>query len=185
MPVSIRLATRADVASILRLTNWAAEHTTANFALAPEPLDEWQATFDRTSRMHAWLVAVDDESNQVVGFAKTSPHRARAAYDWTAEVTVYLDPAYFGRRLGSSLYEKLLGIARAQGYVMLVAGITAGHRASEALHEKFGFVPIGSFHRQGWKFGVWHDVGYWELELQPTGPPAPIRPVIEVVADLR
>lgn len=178
--MKIRLATRADVPAMLALANWAAEHTTANFALLPETLAEWEATYDKTCAQHAWLVAVD--ADVVVGFAKTGPHRARAAYDWTAEVTVYLDPAYFGRGLGTRIYERLFTIAAAQGYVTLIAGITGGHTASEALHRKLGFALIGVFHRVGWKFDAWHDVGFWEKHLRD-GPPSVVRPVRDVVTD--
>ena len=54
----IRLATVEDLPAIVALANWAAAHTTANFALEPEPIDEWRAAYLRTERLHAWLVAV-------------------------------------------------------------------------------------------------------------------------------
>lgn len=171
---------------MLALANWAAAHTTANFAMTPEPLTEWEALWDRTSEQHAWLVAVagaPDASgrDRIVGFAKTGPHRARAAYDWAAEVTVYLDEEFFERGIGTALYERLVAIATAQGYVTLLAGITAGHAASESLHRKLGFTPVGIFHRVGWKFGAWHDVGYWEKQLHGEEEPSKVRPVAAVI----
>ena len=175
----IRLATVEDLPAIVGLANWAAAHTTANFALEPESVDEWRATYLRTERLHAWLVAVD--AGEVVGFAKTSPLRSRAAYDWTAETTIYLRDSHFGRGLGTQLYTRLLAIAAAQGYVALLAGITAGHAASEALHRKLGFQKVAHFARLGWKFGAWHDVGYWELLLADEAPPRPILPVATVL----
>ncbi len=177
--MDLRRATRDDVPAILALANWAALHTTANFALEPEPLAAWQAAYDATHERHAWLVAVEDE--RIIGFAKTGPHRARAAYDWAIESTVYLDEAYFGRGVGTALYERLLAIATAQGYVTVLAGITHGHAASEALHRKLGFVLTGVFHRVGWKFEAWHDVGYWEKPLAGAQPPSELRSVAAVL----
>jgi phosphinothricin acetyltransferase len=177
---SIELATEADMARILEISNWAAVHTTANFAYAPEPLEEWQATYRHTRELHAWLVA-RDAAGQVVGWAKSGPHRARAAYAWCAEVSVYIDPAFHRRGVGRALYEVLFQILGAQGFVTLLAGITVGHHASEALHASFGFTRCAIFHRCGWKMGAWQGVSYWEKHLQPDDyVPQPTRPVREV-----
>ena len=104
-----------------------------------------------------------------------------AAYAWTAEVSVYVDPAFHGAGIGSRLYDVLIPILRDQGYGLLLAGITAGHEASERLHVRFGFTRCGTFHRVGHKLGAWHDVGYWELFLSGEDPPAPVRAVSDVL----
>ncbi len=174
--LALALAIEADVPRIVELSNWAAAHTTANFATTPEPVEAWVETWRRTHPMHPWLVARED--GRVIGFARSGPHKAREAYGWTAELSVYLDPAAHGRGVGTTLYGELLPRLTRQGYVTLLAGITAGHAASERLHAKFGFAPCGTFHRSGWKFGAWHDVTYWELHLQPADqPPRAIAPV--------
>ncbi len=178
--MDIRLAELADLPRIVELSNRAAAETTANFATSPEPVEQWSVAWRETSAMHPWLVACADAD--VIGFAKSSPHRSRGAYAWTAEVTVYIDPAHHGGGVGTALYARLIPLLRDQGYVTLLAGITAGHTASERLHARAGFVRCGTFHRAGWKFGAWHDVGYWELHLQPPDHvPAPPRPVAEVL----
>ncbi len=176
----VDLARAQDVPRIVELSNWAAAHTPANFATKPESLEQWLEAWQRTSRAHPWLVARSQDGD-VVGFAKTSPHRIREAYDWTAEVSVYVDPDAHGRGVGTLLYEALIPLLREQGYVTLLGGVTEGHGPSERLHAKTGFVRCGTFHRVGWKFNRWLDVGYWELHLQPAGhAPQPIRPVDDV-----
>jgi phosphinothricin acetyltransferase len=98
---------------------------------------------------------------------------------------VYVGPDHQGRGVGAALYGSLIPLLRGQGYVTLLAGITAGHTASERLHAKLGFLRSGTLHRVGWKHGRWCDVGYWELALDSRqGPPAAIRPVDEVWAEL-
>ncbi len=176
--VTIELAGADDIDRIAALANRAGETGTANFATEPEPTGQWLGDWRATAATHPWLVA---RSGGVVGFAKASPHRARGAYRWTAEVSVYIDEAWHGRGIGTSLYRVLIPLLRAQGYVTLLAGITAGHAASERLHERAGFVRCGTFHRAGWKFGAWHDVGYWELQLADAEP-GPIHPVREMWA---
>jgi L-amino acid N-acyltransferase YncA len=175
----VTLATRGDVAAMLALANDAAERGTANFATAPEPLADWEAMFDRSQATYPWLVAKDGE--RIVGFARGSVHRTRGAYAWTAEVGVYVAYDAHGRRVGTRLYERLIPTMRAQGYVALLACITIPNAISERLHERFGFMRCGTYHRSGWKLGTWHDVGYWELLLDTTGrEPQPIEPVRDV-----
>lgn len=175
----IELAGPADLPRIVELSNGAAEHTPANFATEPESLEDWTQVWRQTSPLHPWLVA--RTASRATGFAKSSPHRSRGAYRWMAEVSVYVDPEHHGQGVGTALYRSLIQALRSQGYVTLLAGITDGHEPSERLHTKFGFIRCGTFHRAGWKFGRWYDVGYWELHIQPPDhAPGPLRPVAEV-----
>lgn len=177
--LTIRLAEREDISAVVAISNWAAVNTPANFATEPEPESSWLATWEATRAQHPWLVAVD--GGRVLGFAKSGPHRARGAYAWTAEVSVYVDPSAHGRGIGAALYARLIPVLRAQGYVTLLAGIAPPNPASERLHEKVGFVRCGTYHRAGWKLGAWHDVGYWELHLAGgDDAPQPVRPVADV-----
>src|SRR5438874_6938694 len=86
-----------------------------------------------TSATHPWLVAERD--GRVVGFAYGCPHRARAAYRWAAEASVYVDAAEHGRGIGRELYDALLALLREQGFYTVCAGITLPNPASVALHE--------------------------------------------------
>jgi phosphinothricin acetyltransferase len=173
-------ASKADLPAILALSNWAAEHTTANFATEPETLASWTASWDATSAMYPWLVA--RRGGAVVGFARATPHRSRGAYAWTAEVSVYVDPSQHRRGVGRALYDRLIPALRDQGYVTLLAGIVGGHQASERLHAEVGFRATARLQRVGWKLGAWHDVVYWQLDLDPSGcPPGVIRPVASLV----
>lgn len=176
--MKIELALREDVAAILDIANWAAANTPANFALQPEPLDEWLSLYDRTHERYPWLVARD---GRVIGFAKGGPHKARGAYAWTVELSVYVHPDHHQRGIGKKLYQRLIPTLQAQGYATLLAGITSPHPPSEKLHQVFGFQRCATFHRAGFKFGRWFDVSYWELQLRD-GEPPPLKPVREVMA---
>jgi phosphinothricin acetyltransferase len=59
--------------------------------------------------------------------------------------------------------------------VSAYAGITLPNSASVGLHEAMGFEAVGVFRNVGHKFGEWHDVGWWQLALQPP-PQAPAEP---------
>jgi phosphinothricin acetyltransferase len=177
--VTVMRAVRTDVQKILELSNWAADNLIANFATEPESLSAWMEAWEKTNATHPWLVAKRHED--LLGFAKASPHRARGAYAWVAEVSVYVQPGLHGRRVGTDLYRRLIPLMREQGYATLLAGIASPNPPSERLHAAFGFNRCGTFHRVGWKFGRWHDVGYWELRLRDDDiAPEAIRPVGEV-----
>ncbi len=171
----IDLARASDVERIAALANRAAETGTANFATEPEPVADWVADWERHAGRYPWLVARADDD--VLGFAKASPHRPRGAYRWSVEMSVYVDERRHARGVGTALYGALIPLLEAQGYVTLLAGITAGHAASERLHARAGFVRCGTYHRVGWKGGRWLDVGYWERHLGGGGAPSPVREV--------
>ena len=84
--------------------------------------------------------------------------------------------------IGSRLYEELIRTLDAQGYRCLVSGITTPNDGSVRLHEKFGFVHLGTLQRVGYKMGAWRDVGSWQRLVGPMddSEPAPVRPVSEV-----
>lgn len=152
--------------------------TATSFETVAPAADEFAARIERISRTHPYLVAED--GGRVVGFAYGSPHRERAAYRWAADVSVYIERASHRRGVGSALYGALFDLLRAQGLLIACAGITLPNDASVALHESFGFVPIGVYRHIGYKAGGWHDVGWWQLELErPAGdpPPEPKAPV--------
>jgi phosphinothricin acetyltransferase len=92
--------------------------------------------------------------------------RERAAYQWTAEVGLYVDPTKRGRRYGTALYEELLTLLRMHGFRSAVAGITLPNDASIALHKKFGFDHVGTFADAGWKLDAWHAVDWWQKRFQ-------------------
>ncbi len=178
---AIRLATNADLPAILAISNEAARTTVANFAAGPEPLSEWEQSYKATHATHPWLVATGD-GEDVLGFAKASPWSGRCAYDFSVEVTVYIDAHQQRRGLGRALYSRLFETLTRQGYHSAIAGITLPNEASVRLHESFGMQRTATFERVGWKWGEWHDVGYWQLQLQEDRTGAPrLRPVADVI----
>jgi L-amino acid N-acyltransferase YncA len=144
-----------------------------SFELTPPDAAEFAHRIEKYSSTHQFLVA--EEEGEVVGYAYACRWRERPAYDWAVEVSVYVDAAHKGEGIGRALYAELLDRLRAQGFHVALAGITLPNPASIALHERMGFESVGALREIGWKLGGWHDVGYWQLVLQPdaTDPPTP------------
>jgi L-amino acid N-acyltransferase YncA len=126
-------------------------------------------------RTHAWLVA--EEDGTVAGFAYAGPHRARAAYRWAADVSVYVAAGHQGQGVGRALYDALLGLLRRQRLLVACAGIALPNDASVRLHEGLGFRPVARYEAIGYKAGAWRDVGWWQLDLAPRGDGPPAEPL--------
>lgn len=177
----IRLACDADAAAIAAVYAPWVQDTAVSFEAVPPTPDEMGRRLAATLPRWPWLLATDGDG--IVGYAYASEHRARAAYRWSVDVTVYLDGAHRRRGIGRALYGALLPIVRAQGYRSAYAGITLPNAGSVGLHEAMGFRPVGVYRNVGWKHGAWHDVGWWELDLgAPDGAPSEPLTLAEVRA---
>ncbi len=150
------------------------EQTTISFEFEVPSEEELARRISATLERTPWLLC--EERDEVLGYAYAGPFRARPAYAWCVESSVYVDPSHQRRGVARGLYRALLGCLREQGFHRLLAGITLPNPASVALHEGLGFEPVGSFRDVGNKFDAWHAVGFWELELQPL-PSAPAPPL--------
>jgi L-amino acid N-acyltransferase YncA len=143
---------------------------------APEP-HEMADRIRIISRTHPWLVAEID--GEVVGYAYGSHHHERAAYRWSAEVTVYISAAHHRRGVGRVLYDALFSLLKRQGVYELCAGVTLPNDASVGLHESLGFRPIGVYRDVAFKLGRWYSVGWWQMSLRERcdgEAPAELRP---------
>ena len=111
----------------------------------------------------------------MVGYAYGARHRARAAYRWSVDCSVYLTAGERGAGTGRALYRRLLPELATLGYVTAFAGIALPNPASVGLHTSLGFTPVGVYRAAGFKAGRWHDVGWWQLPLRepPAGPIEP------------
>ncbi|HEX3683310.1 MAG TPA: arsinothricin resistance N-acetyltransferase ArsN1 family B [Bryobacteraceae bacterium] len=176
----IRLARESDADQMLEIYAPLVRATAISFELAPPSSTEMRERVRNILATHAWLVC--EEAQAICGYAYASKFRAREAYRWAAEVTVYVHPARQRKGVGRTLYRSLFDVMRLQGFCRAIAVIALPNEASVQLHERLGFKSMGVFERAGYKLGRWHDVGWWQLQLQehPLNPRAP-RGVAELV----
>jgi L-amino acid N-acyltransferase YncA len=147
--------------------------TAITFELDPPSPAEMAARISSAQATHAWLVLED--AGDVIGYAYGSPFKARAAYRWSCEVSVYLQQGRRrtggGRALYTALFERLVE----RGFRTAVAGMTLPNDASVGLHKAMGFEPVGTYRRIGWKHNSWHDVAWTQRPLV-TGDAPPVEP---------
>jgi L-amino acid N-acyltransferase YncA len=176
MAIALRLAEIADAAAIQAIYAPIVRDTIISFELEVPTIAEVAQRITKTLPQHPWLVATEHET--VVGYAYASRHRERAAYQWAVDVSCYVHPDRRGQGLGRGLYTELFRRLVNQGYYHTFAGIALPNTASVALHEAMGMRPLGVYRQVGYKLGAWHDVGWWQGELQPLSEvPQPPRPV--------
>jgi L-amino acid N-acyltransferase YncA len=156
--VSIRPATPADIPAITRIYAHAVQHGTASFEL--EPPDEAEMTRRQKALLDGdfpYLVAISDGA--VLGYAYAGPYRARPAYRFSVENSVYVAADAHRRGVGRALMDRLIAESEARGYRLMIAviGDSAAQTPSIALHRAAGFRLVGALEGVGYKFDRWLD----------------------------
>ena len=172
--VLVRLARTADAAAIAELYRPYVEHSRISFEeQAPGAAEMERRIAGKKPGYHPWLVA--EERGGLLGFASSSPFRARRAYRWSVETGIYLAADARGRGVGRQLLGALTDLLERQNYVSAIGAIALPNDASIALHEAVGFRRAGVYREVGFKHGRWIDVGFWQCELNESAVP-PVTP---------
>jgi phosphinothricin acetyltransferase len=173
MSPAIRAATPADLVAVTGIYDHAVRHGTASFELAPPDASEMarrrQALVDAG---YPYLVAEID--GVIAGYAYAGPYRARPAYRWSVEDSIYVAPRLHRRGVGAALLGRLIADAEQSGFRQMIAVIGDSSQApSIALHRAAGFRAIGTIENVGFKFGRWLDSVLMQRALGPgaTKPP--------------
>ncbi|WP_347557131.1 N-acetyltransferase family protein [Robbsia sp. KACC 23696] len=166
--IAIRAATPADMVDVARIYAPYVLSTTISFETeAPSVETMVQRHRDIVAAGAPYLVAV--MAGRVVGYAYAGPYKARAAYRFTVEHSVYLDGTVTGRGLGRRLLESLIAACRAAGIQEMIATVAGDdNAASLGVHARCGFVPIGRLRNVGFKYDRWIDVTLMQLSLRDT-----------------
>jgi L-amino acid N-acyltransferase YncA len=161
--VQVRDASAADAGACAAIYAPYVTDSAITFGIDPPGPEEMASRIAQAQSTHAWLVAEDE--GRVVGYAYGGPMKPRAAYRWSCEVSVYLEPGRRRTGAGRALYEALFTRLTERGYRTAVAGMTLPNPASEGLHKSLGFEPIGTYRNIGWKLDNWHDVAWVQRPL--------------------
>ena len=173
--MAIRNAKPEDVAQMLAIYAPFVTDTTVSFETEVPTKAEFSARMAAYTLRCPWLVW--EEDGRVLGYAYGHPAFERAAYDWCAEVSIYLAPEARGRGVGRALYTRLEALLQRQGYLVLYAVITGENGGSVAFHQQLGYNITAFFPKTGYKMGRWIDTVWMEKRLP--GPEHPQQPPID------
>ena len=166
MSFTLRDATADDAPALQRIYEDAVLHGTATYEIDPPDEAEMRARFEALkSKGYPYIVACD-AAGQVVAYAYAGPFRARPAYRWSVEDSVYMLPEAKGKGIGTALLRRLVEVCEEKGFRQMIAVIGGSdHQPSIKLHERVGFQHIGIFEGSGFKFGRWIDTVFMQYRL--------------------
>ena len=149
------MATAQDGADFAEIYRPAVVGSPISFEIEPPDGAEMARRVAAVIARLPWLAF--EENGVAMGYAYAGTHRARPAYQWSAEVSAYVHEDARRRGVARALYTSLFELLRLLGYCNAYAGITLPNPASVALHESLGFTSIGVARGIGWKHGAWRD----------------------------
>ena len=171
---TIREAVLGDAAALLDIYAPYIKDTVITFEYDVPTAEEFAARIGETAALHPYIVC--ERGGQIVGYAYAHRIRERAAYDWAAELSIYLAPEAQGQGVGTALYQCLTDLLVLQQMRVLYGCVTLPNGKSQKLHEKLGFSLVGVWHGSGWKRNGWHDVGWFEKRIGACCIPQPVVP---------
>lgn len=165
--IIIRSAVTKDAESILKIYSHYVKNTAISFEYDAPTLEEFKGRIAHTLEKYPYLVAEQD--GKIIGYAYGSQFHPRAAYQWCAEVSIYVDANTRKCGVGRILYEALEEALNNQGILNLYACIAYTDNEDEYLnnnsaqfHAHLGYEQIGRFHKCGYKFNRWYDMIWME-----------------------
>lgn len=163
--VRIRDCVDADLPHIQRIYAYHVLHGSASFEEVPPSTEEMAARrADVLSRGLPYLVA--DYDGVIVGYSYAAPYRARPAYRYTVENSVYVADGLNRRGVGHALLASLIARCEQGPWRQMVAVIgDSGNAPSIGLHERLGFRYVGTLRNVGWKFNRWTDSVLMQRDL--------------------
>lgn len=178
--MKIRTAGISDAQEILEIYAPYVRKTAITFEYEVPALAELERRIKHTLARYPYIVAEKD--GEILGYAYTGVFKERAAYDWAAEVSIYVKEDRHGLGIGSRLYAVLEEISLAQHILNLNACIAYSDtedayltKDSVKFHSRMGYHLVGTFHQCGYKFGRWFDMVWMEKALgEHPAEPAPV-----------
>ena len=161
--ISLRVATPSDGAALAEIYAYYVKETAVSFEYEAPSAEEFSHRIEHKLAKYPYLVAERD--GKPIGYAYASEFRERAAYNWDAELSIYLDKDERRCGAGRMLCQALAEILKAQNFVNLYAIITLPNDGSEAFHSKMGFEKLCEVDRVGYKKEKWYGLTWYRLAL--------------------
>jgi phosphinothricin acetyltransferase len=161
----IRACEESDMRAVTEIYRHYVLHSPATFELVPPTFEEMRERY-RSIQEGGFIYLVAEQHGSVVGYAYISSYRARPAYRFTVENSVYVRSGHERRGIGRLLLQALLAECEGTPFRQMIAVIgDSANAASIELHRRLGFAPVGTFRAVGCKFGRWIDTVLMQKEI--------------------
>jgi phosphinothricin acetyltransferase len=180
LPPFIRFASERDAPSLLSIYTPYVEQTVITFETCVPTVAEFERRIRDIGSVYPYLVY--EREGVAAAYAYAAPVRSRAAYQWTAELSVYVREDAHRMGIGRMLYTALLSLLARQNIRIVYAVITTPNAQSECFHESIGFDRVCVFPKCGYKHGAWRDVLWMQKIIgEFDDEPELLRPIGEVI----
>ena len=163
----LRSAKISDAEALLAIYEPYITDTAVTFEYDVPTVEEFRQRIIDVQQHYPWLVAKED--GRIVGYAYANTFKARAAYQWSVETSIYVDVNLKHRGVGQRLHEAMETALKAQGILNMNACISYIEKEDEYLthesvrfHERMGYQRVAHFHLCGRKFNRWYDMIWME-----------------------
>ena len=164
---SIRTATPDDAKELVAIYDYYVKETAITFEYETPSVEEFRGRIEKVLEKYPYIVI--EKGKEILGYAYASTFKDRDAYQWSVELSIYLQKDVRRAGLGRMLYEELEKRLKEQGILNLYACIGYPDEEDEHLsldsvkfHEKLGYSMIGKFNKCGYKFGTWYSMVWME-----------------------
>ena len=157
-----RLATQGDAQALLDIYAQYID-TPITFECVLPSLEAFKERIASIQAFYPYIVA--EENGRILGYAYAHRHMEREAYQWNAELSVYLDRNSTSRGVGTALLTRLIEILKHQGILKVTSGITQPNEKNDGLHKKMGFRLVGTYDCAGFTAGQWYSVSWFQKDI--------------------
>ena len=161
----IRSVNLLDIEAIKNLLNYYVKNTNVNSDENPYTSEKIKLKIEDVLKKHEWFIFLDDDSNELLGYAYATTFRPKKAYDKTVETSVYVKNDCVGRGIGFALYQCLFSALKRRGFKTAIAVVEANNIPSIKFHTKYGFKEVGTVENVGEKFGVEYSLTSMQIML--------------------
>ncbi|MCI6738674.1 MAG: N-acetyltransferase family protein [Intestinibacter sp.] len=180
--LGFRRAKLSDAERLLEIYSPYVIETAITFEYDVPSVEEFRGRIEDISSEYPYIVCT--YKDEIIGYAYAHRHMERAAYQWNAELSIYLDMDYKSLGVGKILYGKLIEILKLQNVENVYGCITTENEKSVKFHEKLGFKFIGIYPDTGYKFGRWYDITWLGMRIADKNQaPKPLKAIYEVDQD--
>jgi L-amino acid N-acyltransferase YncA len=153
--LQVRAARFGDLPLIQDIHNQGIIDRVATLDTEVRTMTDMQLWFKRHGPRHPVLVA--EVGDSIAGWASLNTFNARPAYQYVADLSIYLARPWRGKGLGARLLSPLISLARELGYHKIVLSAFPTNTAGMRLYERQGFTTVGIYKEMGLLDGRWVD----------------------------